>query len=277
MKSERVVAPPLRRSGRLALRWLLVVSTAVAFACAARQSSGESAKDLTEEEVARATDALPEGATAQESASWVLDQAEQAVGHISVSSRYTQSTITASAQGLIIEVEAFQLGDDKAYARQKLPGMGVSEVAYDGNVGWSRDPMTGLRQRQGAELEEVRRMTLAYEQSYGAAFSDWELKGVGVEAERVCYEVSLSPHEGADETHFIDAQTFLTVRMDQVSEGVQGRMKVRTWIEEYQEVDGVLIPWALRSKVGPIQMTTRVNSVSHGVEIDPTIFTMPME
>ena len=225
-----------------------------------------------------AQEALPANATPEAQAEWILLKVDAASGAEAarlVGSRVLTSHVTLPAVGMQIDSVSYQLGMDKVYVRQDMPGMGVSEVGYDGQIGWSNDPLTGLRQREGTELEAVRRLTLGCEADFRASYSAWTLKAVDEEGGRVYYRLALTPKVGEVEIHDVDAQTFLTWRTVTVLEGVQGKVTVRSEIRRWEAHDGVMVPMEEVSTVGPMEMISVVRSIQHGVEVDPSLFTMP--
>ena len=257
--------------------WCVALLMTLGIGCGSK-SQGVVEESQDQRAVAQA--ALPEGLSDAEAAAWILEKVDEAAGTdalAKVESRRTEAVIVMGGQGITIRSETFQLGSDQVYSRQEMAGLGTIEMGYDGEVGWSRDPMTGLRQREGTELEEVKRMTLAYERSFDFAYREKRLLRVDLVDGRPCYELEMIPRVGEPEKHCVDAETFLPVRLDQTSEGVQGRAQVRSWITSYMEVDGMQVPKEIRAKVGPIELVTQVVAVEHGVVVDPEIFAFPGE
>lgn len=225
---------------------------------------------------AAALAALPEGASPQDAAQWILRQVEAAERPpAQVESRRTVSVMRVKAMGMDITIETLQLGPDKVYARQDLPGVGRSEMGYDGQTGWSRDPMMGLRTLAGPELAELRRTCLDREGDYHTGYEGWTFDGVDTEDGRVLYVLTATPAAGDPQTWAFDAQTFRWVHSDLVSESAQGRMKVSSTVEAWQDHGGRAVASRVRTRIGPITAITELISIEDGVAIDPAVFAPP--
>jgi hypothetical protein len=65
-------------------------------------------------------------------------------------------TVSYPAQGLQGRLEAYYKSPNKFFAKITLQGVGEILQGYDGKIGWAKNPMTGLRELQGAELAQLR-------------------------------------------------------------------------------------------------------------------------
>lgn len=263
--------------------WILALGLTLSLgACAGRSPSpeGDPSKRAAPEpaEVIAAREALPPGLSPEAAAEWILDRSAEVTGSEATSaltSRKTVAQVSLARMGIIIRATSLQLGMDKVWIQQDMPGLGVSEQGYDGQIGWSRDPITGLRQLEGGELEELRRGTLGREADYRATYERWILEGIEVADGQALYHLALTPYVGDVDHMWIDATTLLLRRQTHTSDSLQGSMEMDTWVERHQRVDGIQIPMETRTAVGPLNMQTRVESVEHGVPVDPAIFQMP--
>ncbi|MCX7992682.1 MAG: hypothetical protein N2651_03320, partial [Fimbriimonadales bacterium] len=95
-----------------------------------------------------------------QNAQQVLDRMAQAMGFAQAAKfRTIQITgvIQSPTRGDVGRLELFYKLPDKYLSRMNIPDFGEIQTGYDGKVGWEKNPITGLRQLQGAELEQVRR------------------------------------------------------------------------------------------------------------------------
>ena len=71
-------------------------------------------------------------------------------------------------------------------------------------------------------------------------------------------------------TVYFDRETGLLTRRDVV----YGKTPVQHHYEDYRDVDGIRLPFVLRSE-GPVRVITRLTEVKHNVPIDDAKFRSP--
>jgi hypothetical protein len=152
---------------------------------------------------------------------------------------------------------------DKVYVLQEIGGVGKFEQGYDGKIGWSRDPINGLRTLAGGELKQMQT------QSNEVRSSDWRslykapkvlgLRKVGtVDA----YAVQMTPIKGGQPiVTFYDIKTKLPIRTDMVVESAQGKIPTQSFISDYRLVNGLRVPFKTRQVVGATEINVNLDSV----------------
>jgi len=172
----------------------------------------------------------------------------------------------------------------------KRPGLFRAEItvrgtlavqAWDGVTAWGISPM-GSGQPEVLPAEAAKAM--ADEADVDGPLVDYRAKGHQVTLlgkERLesgdAYKIEVRKKNGAVESHFLDARSYLTVR-------IEGKRTVRgTVIEgesllgDYREAGGILWPYSIRSgaRGNPQKQTLKVDKI----EVDPTLddarFRMP--
>jgi hypothetical protein len=74
---------------------------------------------------------------------------------------------------------------------------------------------------------------------------------------------------------YIDAQRYLTLRMDMEIATPQGKLNTTTFLEDYRRVDGVMYPFTIRQSTAGIEAVMKVERVRHNVPIDDAVFRKP--
>jgi len=210
----------------------------------------------------------------------ILDKYVQAIGGRQavekITSRVVKGTFEVSAMGLKGEIEVYAKAPNKTLRIQNISGVGEVREGYDGKIGWSQNPMMGLREKSGAELAATARSsdihaTIKTRQLY----SKLEFKGKEKVGNRETYAILATPAEGAPVKMYFDAQTGLVARIDRDVETPEGRFHVETTADDYREVDGVMIAFTMREESSVSSAVIKLTEVKHNVAIDDAKFNKP--
>jgi outer membrane lipoprotein-sorting protein len=150
---------------------------------------------------------------------------------------------------------------------------GFTGRGYDGTNGWSMNMTeTGLRPLEGAELAMMKRES----DFYRALRLDQLYKRLTLTAKenidgREVYIVEALPETGNPEKLYFEAASGLLFRRDVV----YGKTPVHHYFEDYKDIDGIKLPFTLRSE-GPIKIVTRLREVKHNTTIDDAKFKIPI-
>ena len=154
--------------------------------------------------------------------------------------------------------------------------------AYDGSNGWMLMPFMGKKDPEalsGDMLKELKEQA-----DFDGPFIDYAKKGHKVEllgkgeAEGTpAYKVKLTTKEGNETTVYIDAETFLEVKME-AKRKMQGQeIEGETTLGNYQEVEGLLIPFSIevKPKGAPAGQTITIEKAEINPTIEDAAFKMP--
>jgi hypothetical protein len=176
-------------------------------------------------------------------------------------------------RGVLFPIEIYSKAPNKRVEILYAPeNRGFTGRGYDGSSGWSMNMTeTGLRHLEGAELAMMRRES----DFYRAVRLDRLYQRVTVSGKdkingRDVYVVDALPESGNLEKLYFDAETGLLSRWDVV----YGTTPVQHYYEDYREVDGIKLPFILRSE-GPVKILTRLTEIKHNLPIDDAKFTSP--
>lgn len=167
---------------------------------------------------------------------------------------------------------------DKIYVLQEIAGFGKAEQGFDGKIGWSRDPINGLRTLAGDELRQMR------SQSDEIKSTDWRKlydKPVVVGIRKVgamdTYMIRMTRKGGGKPvTTYYDIKTKFPVRTDIVVETAQGSVPTQSFNSDFRTVGGVKIPFKTRQVVGGVsEVNVIFDSVQVNVPVDDKLFAKP--
>ena len=195
-----------------------------------------------------------------------------------VKSSVQRGTMELTAQGMKFEFETYIKPPNKILVVQRMPAIGEIMKGYDGKIGWSKDPINGLRELKGAELALLKREAAQNAvQRWREFYKKVELVGTKKVGTGTAYVVRLVPTEGKPITHYYDTKTGLLVRLDVVVESPQGSFATESYPSDYRVVDGIKAPFTIKVKSPVGDMVAHVSEVKNNVEIDDSKFAKPSE
>ena len=180
-------------------------------------------------------------------------------------------------------VEVLNLAPNKARTLIKLDlsAVGAGEMTvdqrFDGTAGIVMDSMQGNRDISGDQLESMRNAT------FPSPFLDYKERGVSVElgpkekvGARDAFVLTVKPKSGPTSRQFIDAETYLPLRVETKVEVPQiGTVEQTTDFSDWCDVDGVKVPFSIKSSSSAQSFTITIAKVEHNGKIDETLFAKP--
>jgi len=103
---------------------------------------------------------------------WITEEPAQRIvdrfvdasgGHAAIEdvrSFHVSGEYTLTGVGLTGSIDLYFAQPDKLYFKVELPGFGMVERGYDGEVGWSNDPQLGVRIITDGELNSLQRQAI---------------------------------------------------------------------------------------------------------------------
>ncbi len=156
-------------------------------------------------------------------------------------------------------------------------GQAVIDQRFDGSAGYVLDSLQGDREITGGQLESLRNS------AFPTAFLNYKERGVTIATDgtakvgdRQAYVLVVTPRTGAAVRVFIDRESYLPLRLVQTIDVPQmGPLEQTAEYQDYRSVDGVKVPFTIRSS-SPVQTyTVTVTTVTHNTAIDDALFRRP--
>ena len=167
---------------------------------------------------------------------------------------------------------------NKFYTEQEITGQGKFATGFDGKVGWSRDPINGLRVLSGGELAQLSRSANELiSTDWRKSYKNPKMIGIRKVGTANAYAVRVEPKTaGSPVTLFIDTKTKLEVRRDLTMTSPQGAIPTQAFSSDFRVVDGIKIPFKSRQVLnGNVEITQTMQSVRFNVPVDDTLFVKP--
>lgn len=234
--------------------------------------------------------ALAAPASAQPSATEILERSLTALGgraaHAKLQSRAGSGTITLGTPAGDISgtLELLTAAPNKTRMLLKadLSSLGAGELVidqrFDGASGYVLDSLQGNREIAGNQLENMRNS------SFPHVFMDYKERGTSAQLAgketvggREAYVVVLDPASGSSIRNFIDAETYLPIKMVMQVDIPQLGQKVEQTTEflEYKDLDGVKVPSRVKTSSSVQTIEIRLSDIRHNVKVDEALFKKP--
>jgi outer membrane lipoprotein-sorting protein len=158
-------------------------------------------------------------------------------------------------------------------------GQLVIDQRFDGTSGYALDSMRGNRDITGGQLESMKNgMFPTPFLNYKERGATVELGGKEKAGDGEAYVLIFKPKTGSASRHFIDAATYLPVKLIMTLDLPEvGEVEQTTEFSDYREVDGVKVPFKLKGSSAVQNFTVTVTKVEHNKTIDGTLFSKPVE
>lgn len=224
-----------------------------------------------------ATQGQPKSALTAEQ---ILEKSIEAAGGRARLEKLTSSLAKANMeiepQGVHSTLELYSKMPNKRLVVTNIEGYGEIKQGFDGTSGWTQDPMRGLVDQQGRELEDAKlEATFNAQLKWREMFAKIELVGKEKVNGREAYVLRLTRSDGKPITSLYDAQTFLLVRQTGVRDTAQGPLAFRADLSDYREVEGIKAPFLITQQTGGSTITIRVVELKNNVEIEDAKFAKP--
>lgn len=154
---------------------------------------------------------------------------------------------------------------------------------YDGVTGWKLRPFLGRREVEPFSADELK--IASEQQALDGPLVDYAAKGTQASLEgaeqvegRNTYKLRLTLKNGEVRHIWVDAQTFLDVKIDGAPRRVDGSLRaVATYFRDYRSVDGLLIAHQLDTVVEGVPGAQRIliEKVVLNPDLDPSHFGKP--
>lgn len=190
-------------------------------------------------------------------------------------------TASTEAQGMKIPLDIVMLRDGRMYTKFSVQGMDFMQGAFDGKTLWSTNFMTQKAEKSDAEeTENAKRaigdfpnaLVTASKNGYKASLIGVE-KADGVDCYKIKLEKKTMLSEGKEvpnvEYYYIDKDSYALIMSEaEIPSGPYKGTISQTSFSDYQEVNGVFVPFSQKSGIKDGQSQT----ISfEKVELNPTV------
>jgi zinc protease len=203
-------------------------------------------------------------------------------------SRSTTGTIVFATPGgeLSGTIEVLNAAPNKirTLVKADLSAVGAGQLVidqrFDGSSGYVLDTMQGNREITGDQLLNLKNGSFPHPfLNYKDMGTTAELLGKEKVGDREAFVVNFDPATGSAVKEYIDAETYLPikviVRMNIPQFG--GELEQTNEFSDYRNVDGIKLPFKLRSTSSVQNFNVTITKVEHNGTVDQSLFSKPAE
>jgi hypothetical protein len=191
------------------------------------------------------------------------------------SSSTTKGKFGIPAMGMEGDVVAFAAAPDKLVTNIELGGMGSMSNGYNGEIGWSENPMTGPSLLEGAALDQVRAQSSFYGPlAYDDLFPKQETLELTEFAGESAYKTRFVTANGGETFFYFSEASGLLLGTEGMQESDMGSADVTVVFSDYREFDGVLQPATTTIKTQGMELQQTVKEVTFD-DVEASAFEPP--
>jgi hypothetical protein len=181
------------------------------------------------------------------------------------------------AQGLTASMEVFASAPNKLYTSMDMPGVGLITSGFDGEVGWTVNPIVGPMLLEGNNLNQVRQQADFYSVLEPDAYIESFEPTGRAEFEGVpCYEVTVLTTWGEEYVEYYEVETGLLRGNVRKQETAMGSVDATAVIVEYSAFGDILVPTRVIQRAMAMETILTVSSVEYD-SVDESLFEIPEE
>ncbi|MCS6874552.1 MAG: hypothetical protein N2Z23_07385 [Pyrinomonadaceae bacterium] len=180
--------------------------------------------------------------------------------------------------GLKGDFESYSAFPNKLFTAMNIAGLGKMLEVFDGQRGWSVDPMRGKVEKKGMELQQISIQAMLHKDiNLDKLYQDMQVTGVEKVGDSEAYVVVGRTSKEADLSRFyFDKRTGFLVRQDEVVFTQEGKFPSVIFYEDMRDVNGIKVPYKTTTSLADtMRIVITVSSVELNVEIDDKIFAEP--
>ncbi len=182
-----------------------------------------------------------------------------------------------------IEIPFIQMAKrpDKIRVEGTFQGLTFIQT-YNGKEGWSLNPFAGVTDPQPMSEDELKGMR--YQADMDGMLWNWNEKGYTVTFDgkddmegTSCFKIKLDTKEGDSFTYYIDADSYLMLRLNTKMKRMENEMESDTYFSNYMMVEGIAVPAKIETKMKEqLVATLIIDKVELNTELDDTLFEKPV-
>ena len=154
-------------------------------------------------------------------------------------------------------------------------GMGAMNQGYNGEIGWSDNPMTGAQILEGDQLANMKLQADFFAPlNYSKHFTTMETVEETTFNGQAAYKVKLVNTAGKESTQYFAKDTGLLLGIQGVQSGPMGESEVKTSFSDYKDFAGSKIPGKVTIDVGGMQIEQTVETVTFD-DVEASAFEPP--
>lgn len=189
-----------------------------------------------------------------------------------VTSRVIKGTVDVAGVSRGGSFETYAVAPNKSVTVIQAHPMSTVKIGYNGKSGWYLSE-GALRSVKGAELATLQREADFYSPlRIKQNFAKVIMPGMSKIGFRDVYVLDLQPLVGPAERLYLDAQTYLPVRINTTRTVGRVSEPVEIYLDDWRDVDGIKYPFSTSQSSPSVKLGFTVNEIRHNVTVDAKMF-----
>ncbi len=168
------------------------------------------------------------------------------------------------------------------YLRLDVEIMGMTMIqAFDGEKGWTINPMAGITVAQ--DMTEIENKSFKLQANMDGLLVDYKDKGYTVEyigeadvEGTPAYQLKVDTHDDIVMDLFFDQEYFLNIKMTTAITWEEKVNESETYMSDFQEIEGMIMPFSIETRMGGVAASQIViEKVELDTEFEEGLFEMP--
>ncbi len=195
-----------------------------------------------------------------------------------IKSRTSKGTVEIVGMSVPGTFELYAAPDARSYSKTTLTGLGDFVEGTDGKTAWAVNPIQGSRDKAGVELLQAKLINDFYRDiRLDKLYQKIEVKGSEKVGDKQAYVLTATAEGVPAETWYFDVQSGLMLRMDMTVASPEGNVPMSIFYEDMRAVDGVSVPFKIRSQAPTHAMVLTVTEIKNGLQVDESKFAKPKQ
>lgn len=193
----------------------------------------------------------------------------------SITSMHAAGALSMPAQGISGTVEISAARPNRTLLRAEIGGIGKLESGFDGERGWTVDPITGPMLLTGKQLDQAK-FDAVFESTFldPARYTSLTAAGVEMFDGRKAYRVDAVNALGDKSAEYFDVDTGLHAGSVTSRETAMGPVEVTSLVRDYRKAGGTLQAHQLVQKMMGVEQVIIFERIEFNT-VAPDAFAMP--
>ena len=193
-----------------------------------------------------------------------------------VTSRVIKGTVDVAGMSRGGIFESYTQAPNKFYSMMDAHPFGVTRSGFNGRTGWVHTNAKTVLATSPADVARLTREAdffapLGLKNKYAKV----SLAGTSQIGYRDVYVLELQPTTGGVERLYLDAKTYLPVRMNRVQNLEKGSAPTEIYLDDWRAVDGIQFPFSISHNSPKLSMSFTVKEIRLNAPIDAKLFEPP--
>jgi len=222
-----------------------------------------------------AADTLPKADT-------ILDKTADAMGGKAAYDKLHSMVVTGSMEvkgiGIKGSLTSYHVAPDKMLVEVTIQGIGTIKDGSDGKIAWELSAIQGPRIKDGDEKAiALREADFTGGVNWRKHYKEVVTSAIEKVDGKDCYKIVMTPNDGPQETHYVEKESNLPVKMTMTMKGPMGEIPLEATMGDFRKEGNLLMPHKTIQKAAGQEIAITFDTVQFNVDVPKDKFDLPDE